>query len=379
MADLKKKSVSGTIIYVFFLLLYIFAVGAAIFYGLGKAWTFAEEYEEAIPTKVMDAYIADLNENLWDESIAKTIEDMPHEFQSNEEVAALVQEMFSSELTYARTIGGDGENSIVYAILCDGDPIARVTTVRDQSKAAETEFGNLPWMIQSEEFDFTGLYSSLQITVPQSYSVAINGHYLGANNLVETNIPYDVLAEYYKDHPNLPTKVTYRADHLLGHLEPVIYDDLGNVTTIDPTRDDSQFIRPIDSTILARLEAFALAFSDPYLSYSSNVVNPDVGYKNVLSFLYPNGELAERLKLTKDGYEWAHTTSYRFEGAQLLNAISLGDGYYSIDISARSVITYPNKGENGVVHDNNGLKVLVVDYNGEFKAVSVERYMIGQS
>ena len=97
------------------------------------------------------------------------------------------------------------------------------------------------------------------------------------------------------------------------------------------------------------------------------------------NFLYPNGDLAERLKLTKDGYEWAHTTSYRFEGAQLVNAISLGDGYYSIDINAQTVITYPNKGENGIVHDNNGLKVLVVDYNGQFRALSVERYMIGQS
>ena len=375
----KNTSVSGTLVYTFFLLLYIFVLGAAIFYGLGKAWTFAEEYEEAIPSKVMDAYIADLNENLYDESIAQTIEAMPHDFQTNEEVAALVQEMFSSVLTDARTVGGDGENSIVYAILCEGSPIARVTTVRDQSKASETEFGNLPWVIQSEEFDFSGLYSSMQITVPQSYSVSLNGHFLGSEYLTETNIPYDVLTPYYKDHPGLPTKVTYRADHILGHIEPVIYDDLGNVTTIDPNRDDSQFIRPLDDNIMARLEAFALAFSDPYLSYSSNVVNPDVGYANVERFLYPNGELAQRLKLTKDGYEWAHTTSYRFEGAQLVNAISLGDGYYSIDISAQTVITYPNKGDNGVVHDNNGLRVLVVDYNGEFRALTVERYMIGQS
>ena len=375
----KNKSVSGTLLYVFFLLIYILILGAGIFYGLGKAWTFAEEYEDAIPTKVMDVYIADLNENLYDESIAQTIESMPHEYQTHEEVARLVQEMFSSELTYARTVGGDGENSIVYAILCEGNPIARVTTVRDQSKAAETEFGNLPWVIQSEEFDFSGLYSSMQITVPQSYSVALNGHYLGAENLIETNIPYDVLTPYYKDHPNLPTKVTYRAEHILGHLDPVIYDDLGNVTTIDPNRDDSQFIRPIDANIWARLEAFAVAFADPYLGYSSNVVNPDAGYANVERFLYPNGELAERLKLTRDGYEWAHTTSYRFDGAQLTNAIALGDGYYSIDISAQTVITYPNKGENGVVHDNNGLRVLVVDYNGEFKALTVERYMIDQS
>ena len=375
----KNKSISGTVVYVFFMLIYILILGAAIFFGLGKAWKYAEEYEAAIPTKVMDVYIEELNKSFFTESIAQTIANMPHEYQSNEDVAALLQEMFSSELTYARTVGGDGENSIVYAILCEGSPIGHVTTVRDQSKAKETEFGNLPWIIESEEFDFTGLYSSMQITVPQSYSVAINGHFLGSNNLIETNIPYDVLTEYYKDHPNLPTKVTYRADHLLGHIEPVIYDDLGNVTTIDPNRDDSQFIRPIDENIYARLEAFAIAFADPYLSYSSNVVNPDVGYANVVSFLYPDGELAQRLKLTKDGYEWAHTTSYRFEGAQLQNAISLGDGYYSLEISAQTVITYPNKGDNGVVHDNNGLKVLVIEYNGEFRALTVERYMIGQS
>ena len=379
MADMKKKSASGTVIYAFVLLIYILVVGAGILYGLGKLWKFAEEYENAIPTKVMDVYIQDLNENLWDASIEQTIENMPHEFQSNEEVAALVQEMFSSELTYARTIGGDGTNTIVYAILCDDNAFGRVTIVRDQSKAAETEFGNLPWVIQSEEFDFTGLYSSMQITVPQSYSVSINGHILGSENLIETGIPYDVLTEYYAEHPNLPTKVTYRAEHLLGHIDPVIYDDYGNVTTIDPNKDDSQFIRPIDSSIYQRLEAFALAFADPYLGYSSNVVDPNAGYANVERFLYPNGELAERLKLTKDGYEWAHTTSYRFEGAQLVNAISLGDGYYSIDIAAQTVITYPNKGENGVVHDNNGLKVLVIDYNGEFRALSVERYMIDQS
>ena len=379
MADLKKKSISGTVIYTLILLAYIFILGAGILYGLGKLWTFAAEYENAIPSKVMDAYIADLNENLWDASIEQTIENMPHEFQSNEEVAALVQEMFSSELTYARTIGGDGENSIVYAILCDGNAFGRVTIVRDQSKAAETEFGSLPWMIQSEEFDFTGLYSSLQITVPQSYSVSLNGHILGAANVIESGIPYDVLAEYYEDHPNLPTKVTYKAEHILGHIDPVLYDDQGNVTSIDPNRDDSQFIRPIDAEIYQRLEYFAVAFADPYLAYSSNVVDPNTGYANVEGFLYPNGDLAERLKLTKDGYEWAHTTSYRFEGAQLVNAISLGDGYYSIDINAQTVITYPNKGENGIVHDNNGLRVLVTDYNGQFRALSVERYMVGQS
>lgn len=377
MTELRKKSTSGTVLYIVLLSAYILVLGAAILFGLGKAWTFAEEYENAIPTKVMDAYIADLNENLWDESIAQTIENMPHDFQSNEEVAAAAQEMFSSELTYARTIGGDGENSILYAILCDNNAFGRVTLVRDQSMADKVEFGNLPWIIGSEEFDFSALYGSkVKVTVPQSYSVSLNGHVLGPEYIIESGIPYDVLVDYYKDHPDLPRKVTYQAEHLIGHLTPVIYDDLGNQFTIDPNRDDSQFIRPIDAETFSRLEAFAVAFADPYLGYSSNVVDPYTGYANVEKFLIPGSELAERLKLTLAGYEWAHTTSYRFEGAQLVGAIALGDGNYSLDVHAQTVITYPNKGVNGVVNDNNGLKLIVKDMGGEIKVVTIERYKI---
>lgn len=372
MADMRKKSVSGSVAYAFFLILYIIAMGAVIAFVLSKVWIFAEEYENARPTNVMDVYIADLNENLWDESIARTISAMPHPFQSDEEVLRLVQEMFSSELTYMRTVGGDGENALVYAILCEDNAFGRAYLVRDPS--VEVEFGSRPWRIDHEEFDFSGLYSSQEITVPQSYSVVLNGQTLGTEYITATGIHYDVLEEYYKDFPGLPTKVTYHMDHILGHLEPQIYDDLGQPAVIDTTRNDSQYIRPIDEGTYARLNAFTQNFADPYLRYSSNVVDPISGYAAVEPYLYPNGELSQRLKLTMDGYGWAHTTSYSFEGAQLVNAIALGDGYYSIEINAQTVITYPNKGENGVVRDNNGLRVLVVDYIGEIRAVSIERF-----
>ena len=379
MAQLKKKSHFGSFVYLIVLAAYVILLTLVILFVLKKGWTYAEEHENALPAKVMDVYIAEKNQNLLTGSVMDEISAMPHEFQSDEEVGALVRQMFSSELSYARTVGGDGETRLVYAILCEGRSIGTVTMVRDQSKADSVEFGELPWTIESEEYDFSELYSSLEVTVPQSYSVALNGHPLDAGYIVNYGIHYDVLEEYYKNHPDLPTKVTYHVDHILGHLEPTIYDDLGNVTAIDPTRNDSQFIRPIDDYTMSRLAAFAVAFSDPYLKYSSNATDPYSGYAGVEPYLYPNGELAERLKLTIDGYGWAHTTSYRFDGAQLVNAIALGDGYYSIDINAQTVITYPNKGVNGVVNDNNGLKVLVFDYYGEFKAIEVERYVPGQA
>ncbi len=375
MAELKKKSVSGSVTYTFFLLIYIILGIAAVYIGLRLLWVYAEEFEAAQPGNVMDVYIADLNDNLWDDSIAQTISDMPHPFQSDDEVRVLVQEMFSSELTYMRTLGGDGVNSLVYAILCEGNAFGKAYLVRDESYAGKVRFGNLPWKIEREEFDFSGLYSSMNITAPQSYTVILNGQPLGEEYIVNRGIHYDVLEEYYRDFPDLPTKVTYHIDHLLGHVTPVVYDDLGNITELDPKRDDSQYIRPIDEQTHARLQAFAAAFSDPYLHMSSNTIDPNSGFAALEPYLLPDGDLVQRLRSSAlDGYGWAHTTSYIFEGAQLVGAIALGDGNYSIDIHAQTVITYPGKGENGVVRDNNGLKLLVRDYEGSFRAVTVERY-----
>ena len=376
MANVKKKSKSGSVVYAVFLILYIILLCAVVYFALGKVWSYAEEYENARPDPVIDGYVEKLNENLFDDTVAATIQSMPHPFQTDEEVAAVIQEMFGSELTYKRTVGGDGNTSINYAIFCEGNAFGRVTLVRDESKINDVQFGNLPWKVASEEFDFSDLYSSLELTVPESYSVAVNNRMLGEEFIINRGIRYDVLEAYYEDYPQLPTKVTYHVDHILGHLDPVIYDDKGNVTSIDPNQNDSQFIDPIDPTIRSRLEAFAVGFSDPYLAYSSNVSDPHSAYAAVENYLLPNGDLAARLKLTLDGYEWAHTTSYRFEGAQLVNAVALGDGYYVADIHAQTTITYPNKGENGVVHDNNGLRVLVYDMNGtEMRAVTVERYV----
>lgn len=376
MAELKRKSVSGTVVYTLIIAAYLVVGLALIYFAVGKAKVFAREYENAIPKNIMDEYITKLNENLWDESIAHTIETMPHEYQSDSEVAAVVQEMFSSELSYARTKGGDGTNSIAYAILCDGKAFGKVMIVRDESKADEVEFGNLPWKIESEEFYFDGLYSSVKVTVPENYSVSINGQVLGEDKIIARDIHFDVLEEFYKDYPDLPKKVTYKAEHIFGHIEPVIFDEFGNVTVPDPMKDDSQYIRPIDAEVWARLESFAVAFADPYLAYSSYVRDPYSGLAALEPYLYPDGALYERLKLTQAGYDYAHTTSYRFDGAQLIDAVALGGGYYSIDVHAQSTVTYPNKGVNGVVSDNNGMKITVVEMNGSFRAIDIERYQV---
>ena len=385
MARRRKKH--GSVLYTIVLMLYTLALIVAACYGLTLVWTYAENYEKARPENTMDAYIDNLSRNLWNDGVAETIAAMPHEVQSDEECKELVKAMLNDELSYSRMPGGsESDKTISYKLLCGGNTFGKVTLIRDpnvESKESSIKIpliGDVlseqaPWIVSEEEFDFNGLYSSVSITVPEVYSVSLNGVKLGEEYIVERDIPYDVLKDYYAQYPALPKKVTYQFDNVFGHLTPVVYNEKGEETVIDNTKDDSQFIKPVDEAIVSRLSDFALEFSDAYLSFSAAVADPMYSYSKLMPYIQLGGDLDLRLKQAMDGAgNWGHTTSYRFESGQLNRATDVGDGFYILEVSAVTVTTFPNHGENGVVTDNNGLTIIVHDTAGEIRAVAVERY-----
>ena len=384
MARKKKRS---SALYTVVLLVYTLVLVIAACYGLTQVWNYAENYEAARPDNTMNEYIDNLSRNLWDDSIAATVSAMSHPVQTDEECREIVKNMLSDELSYARQPGGaDSDSSLIYNLLCGGNVFGKVTLARDTSPEAKRAnvtlpfLSNLmsdqaPWIVSGEEFDFNGLYSSVEITVPETYSVSLNGTKLGEEYIVERDIPYDVLEDYYQQYPGLPKKVTYRFEDVFGHLTPVVYNEKGEETVIDTTKDDSQYIKPVDESVIVRLQEFSTNFADAYLAYSAGVADPMFSYSKLMPYIVIGGDLDLRLKQAMDGMgNWGHTTSYRFESATLNQATDVGDGYYILEISAITVTTFPNHGENGVVTDNNGLTVIVHDTAGEIRAVAVERY-----
>ena len=65
-----KKSGVGSVIYAFFLILFVVAAGYLILWFWGKLWVYATEYEGSQSKPVIEAYMDRLRENLWDDSIA---------------------------------------------------------------------------------------------------------------------------------------------------------------------------------------------------------------------------------------------------------------------------------------------------------------------
>lgn len=367
-----SKRKRGTLIYCVCLAIYIIILCALAAYGLRIVWRYAIEYENSRPANVINAYVNELNENLWDESIAQTIANMPHEAQTDEECAECVKEMLKDGITYVRKSGGGDGSRIVYSLKCsNGNEFGTVTMVEDQSKADEIEFGMLPWKIESEEFNFDGLYTTVETVVPRMYSVFVNGYLLGDEYIVEDGIHYDVLDGYYDMFQDLPTKVRYRFEHAMGILEPVVRTADGAEVTIDETQDDSQFITPCSEAQLERLSSFAAGFADRYLRFSSGVSDPMYAYEQLMGYIVVGSDFDNYLHSAMDGLSYGHTSSYRMDSTVLNGALDLGDGYYMCDITAMTTITYPGKGE---VQNTNNMRVIAVDRDGDIRAVTHELY-----
>ncbi len=289
-----------------------------------------------------------------------------------------MQEILSGEITYART-ASDEPDMNAYAILCGSNSFGKVYLKRDETKDANFKvygkeltlpYDLRPWVVAKEEFDFTGLYTSVQITIPENYSVSLNGHTLGSEYIIDDGIEYDCLKDYYSINPNLPKKVTYRFDDIIGHIDPVIYDESGAEYTIDPDKDDSQYIKSCDEATLSRLDAFCNKFIETYSKYISGILGKysSGGYAALQEYVQSGSDLDNRLYEMLDGLTWAHTNSYSLDSYVLNGAIDLGEGYYVCDVTTETTSVTSGNGEQ---HDENNLKILVLDNGTELRAISL--------
>ncbi len=376
----KKRRRIGGVVYFILLCAWGAALCYGAYYGLGRCWEYAEAFEASRPNHTMDEYVARLSEELWDEEIAETIKAMPHEVQSDEEVAACVREMLSQGVSYVRK-GGGGEGRAVYGLRCRGSEFGVVTIREVDDYVSPFDLEKLPWRllpwsirpweVESESFDFNGLYSSVEVVVPRSYTVLLNGVTLGNEYVVEENIPFDVLGSYYERYDGLPTKQRYRFDNVIGSVETQVLDEEGEVFAFDPKRDDSQFIKPCSDAVLARLSDFTAAFIDRYLKYTSGAIDPTSGYQKLAPYLLADSDLDRRMKDALDGLTWAHTETINVDSARLNGALDLGEHYYICDISSIATTFETGKGE---VESVSNMRVIVRERNDDVRAIALELY-----
>ncbi|MCR5575955.1 MAG: hypothetical protein K6F56_02980 [Oscillospiraceae bacterium] len=367
-------------LYTFFLVLFAIALLAAAAYGLLMVWTYAEEYEYTRSYHAIDDYLEELNRERWSDGIAEAVAAMPHEAQTDEEIKAFVQDKLSSGVTAVRK--GGSETMSVYSLRCGGREIGTVTIEEDTSYRSRIDttqkpwswlkWNLYPWKVTGDSFDFNALYNSVEVTVPFNYQVFVNGVQLGSEYIVEKGIPYDnINKEYYSYWNGLPTKVTYRFDHIIGEAQTEIRDGDGQPTVIDPNQGDEQFTTYVSGDELARYTDFAVPFATAYLSYISGAGDPGVRLAELKNYMLEDGTLYNRMYDALDGLSWAHTSYINVDSVFVNSVLELVNGFSEVDLTASASYYYYGKGDQT---STSNLKILVYDDGERLLAEGVELY-----
>ena len=359
----RRKGLLGKFIYTLLLLAFMAALSYVAYTWLLRVNDYAEQYELSRPSKAVDSYLETLNRDRWNDGVARAIQRMPHEAQTDEEIKAFVQDKLTAGVTAVRKSGLTETGSQSYSLRCNNREIGSMTIVEDQSYQGKVnleqqpwllvkkllpgilEWGLKPWVVASDEFDFTNLYNSVEITVPSSYSVYINGRPLGEEYIVERDIHYDVYEPYYNDLPILPTKVTYRFDNAIGAVQPQIRDEDGNEVQIDPTRGDIQFIKPVDEETQARLMNLMQPFTEKYLIFRSGATDSMTALNNLKPYIIPGSDIDKRAQNALDGLSWAHTSSFKMSDYKFNGILPLANGVYVCNVTATTDTYTYGKGE----------------------------------
>ena len=372
----RRKGLLGKFIYTLILLAYTAAIAYVGVTWLTRINDYAEQYEISRPAKAVDAYLEEVNRDQWNDGIARAVSAMPHEVQSDEEIKAFIQDRLKSGVTAVRKSGASDDHSLAYSLRCSGREIGDMTIVEDISYRGKVdqsqmpwplvkrflpgilEWGITPWKLSEDHYDFTNLYNTVEITVPSTYSVSVNGTTLDSGYIVEDGIHYDIYEKYYQDMPNLPTKVTYRYDNAIGELTPEVRDENGNVVTIDPNGGDAQFVKPVDPDTRQRLMDLMEPFTERYLIFRSGATDSLTALNNLRPYIYPGSDIEKRAEAALDGLSWAHTSSVKITDYRFNFALPLINGLYVCYVTATADTYTYGKGEVSDVID---LSVLVYD------------------
>lgn len=362
MAGKKKHSFGrGMLIYAVVYLI-VAAVGLAVF------WNFIDAYEHSRPKNTIDAYVAALTPaDMCCKSLEADVQ-ADLNLQSAEERSAIITASVSERVTYARK-GSESTDARQVYVLRSGKQIIGEVVITAQEPDI---YGFTEWEVSEDSFDFSYLMGQpLSVTVPENFTVSVNGHVLDESYITENGVAYPALEEFYEDY-ELPTMVTYTADAYLGQLEMTVADETGQPVAITQETDRNAFLDNCTEEEKEQVESFMGDFLESYVIFtgSSNQA-ASANYQRLRkNFLIPDSELAQRLYTALDGLAYAQSYGDKLETVEIHRVSRIDDTHYFCD-ATYCVSTY---GRAGKVQTTNNMKVMLLVTDSGLRVEAMTRY-----
>lgn len=335
--------------------------------GLKFFWDFMEAYEQSRPKNTADAYLEALTVEKMCAGAEPWFSQLDHSIQSEEACIGIIRDTLKENISYAKKAGECTDTRQILALRCGKQVIGQMTM-----DAVETDkYGFSRWEVTDAEFDFSYLEGEpIRITVPQEYTVSLNGRVLDESYITESGIHYPLLEEFYGQY-ELPTLVTYEADGFLGTLVPEVLDPAGKSVSIGEDTDADTLLGNCTEEERAELKALTEGFLEKYVQFCGSANKSITGnYYQMKAYLVPDGELAKRLLSAFDGLAYAQSHGDRINSVEIHHYIRLDAERYLCD-ATYLVDTY---GLRGWVQTTNNVKVVAVQTEKGLLIEAMTRY-----
>ncbi len=362
----KKKKNRGGFWFTFFMIIYVAAFLVGIYYGLGFLWNYMEAYEASRPNNTVNAYMQQLtNEHIVDMN-QDVIDQVDHNLQSEEECRQVMLAELGDGVRHAKKTKECTETRMVYVLRAGSKVVGEFVIEANEPD----QYGFTTWEVAGEEFDLSYLIGQSQsVTVPDSCIVTVNGTALDESYIVEDNIPYEDIEEYYDDY-DLPCQVTYEAGPLLGEFEMAVTNADGSAASFDENTDWSAYYLNCTADELKALDDFTALFLERYVAFTgSNKNTRHTTYNALVQHVLEGSDLATRLKDAIAGLQFGQSKGDEIVSIDTHLHIRLDDKFL-VDMTYEVDTT----GKEGVVRTTTNARLLIVETEKGLKVESIIIY-----
>ena len=309
----------------------IYAAVALVLIGIGLScfWDFLSAYEVSRPGHTVDSYMETLNaRHILDLAGEDLLAQVDGRLGDGETYKAQVLAALAGKYTCARNISRSTDQTQVYALRLGSQVIGSV----QMEQVGQSHWNFTPWAVTGEEFDLSFLLGEkVSVTIPQDYTVLVNGISLPQDCVVEEAIPYPQLAEFAGDY-DLPTMVRYEAGPFLGEATVTILDGAGE--PVDLETHAEIFLENCDQGEREKVEKAVEAFIKCYVDFTSCAGEGPIAMLEELNkLMVPRGELARRMRGALDGLYWVTDRHASVSALEVSQVSRLAEDLYFCDVT----------------------------------------------
>ena len=367
MSKVKTKK-SGNFRFAIGMLIYavVFLLITAV--GLTYFWDYMEAYEESRPKTAVNAYMQDLTEEHVCDLSQELIAQIDKNIQIEEQSRAYIMNAIDG-ITCAKKSRESTLTRQVYVLRTGSAVIGEFSIIQGEPG----KYGFAPWQFEQESFDVSTLDlfgSGYAVTVPHDHQVTVNGYVLDDSYIIEDKIIYEVLEAYYDEY-DLPYRVSYAVEPVLGELNVVITDPDGNEAVFDENTDWTAYYHNCTDEETAALDAFVPTYIDAYVSFTSSRRNSRYTYYNrLMKLVVADSEFATRLYDAIEGFEFGQTVGSKIVSLTPHHVVRLAEGKYLYDVTYE----VDTIGHKGTVRTTTNARIVVAQTENGLKTEAMSVY-----